>query len=132
MGTSAALAPFRARPADAAVVVDFDGTLSPIVDDPAAARAAEGAAEALVALAGRLGHVGVMAGRRTDFLRAGVPAGVVQVLPVHGVEHDRVDVVRVSLDRGDRERVPDHAGSPLRRVFRVEADEVVVDQLLAC
>ena len=47
--------PFRARPADAAVVVDFDGTLSPIVDDPAAAPAADGAAEALAALAGRSG-----------------------------------------------------------------------------
>ena len=76
MGTSAALAPFRARPADAAVVVDFDGTLSPIVDDPAAARAADGAAEALVALAGRLGLVAVMSGRPTDFLRTVVPAGV--------------------------------------------------------
>jgi len=76
MGTAAALAPFRARPADAAVVVDFDGTLSPIVDDPAAARAADGAAEALVALSARLGLVAVMSGRPTDFLRTVVPAGV--------------------------------------------------------
>jgi trehalose 6-phosphate phosphatase len=76
MGTSAALAPFRARPADAAAVVDFDGTLSPIVDDPAAARAADGAAEALVALAARLGLVAVMSGRPTDFLRTVLPPGV--------------------------------------------------------
>ena len=76
MGSSAALAPFRARPADAAVVVDFDGTLSPIVDDPAAAQAADGAAEALVALAARLGLVAVMSGRPTDFLRTVLPPGV--------------------------------------------------------
>lgn len=76
MATSAALAPFRARPADAAVVVDFDGTLSPIVDDPAAARAADGAADALVALTARLGLVAVISGRPTDFLRTVLPAGV--------------------------------------------------------
>ena len=40
MDETAVLAPLRARPSDAAVVVDFDGTLSPIVDEPARARAA--------------------------------------------------------------------------------------------
>ncbi len=59
------------------MVVDFDGTLSPIVDDPARARAAPGAAEALVALAARFGLVAVMSGRPTDFLRTVVPAEVV-------------------------------------------------------
>jgi trehalose 6-phosphate phosphatase len=71
-----ALAPFRARPDEAAVVVDFDGTLSPIVDDPASARAADGAADALVALARRLGLVAVMSGRPVDFLRTVVPESV--------------------------------------------------------
>ena len=43
-----ALAPFVDHPADAAVVLDFDGTLAPIVADPADSRAVEGAADALV------------------------------------------------------------------------------------
>ena len=77
MDETAALAPLRARSWDAAVVVDFDGTLSPIVDDPARARAAPGAAEALVALVPRFGLVAVMSGRPTDFLRTVVPAEVV-------------------------------------------------------
>ena len=72
-----ALGPLRARPCDAAVVVDFDGTLSPIVDDPASARAADGAGEALVALADLYGLVAVMSGRPIDFLRTVVPAEVV-------------------------------------------------------
>lgn len=113
---TAVLAPFLADPADAGVVVDFDGTLSPIVDDPAAARPAEGAAEALVALAGRLGLVAVMSGRPTDFLRTVVPADVV-LSGLYGLEVVRggvrtdhpgagawreavADVVRSSTDRG--------------------------------
>jgi trehalose 6-phosphate phosphatase len=76
MDVSAALAPFRARPDRAAIVVDFDGTLSPIVDDPASARAADGAGDVLLALAERLGLVAVMSGRPTGFLRTVVPAGI--------------------------------------------------------
>ena len=40
-----------ADPARALIATDFDGTLSPIVTDPAAARAAPGAADALARLA---------------------------------------------------------------------------------
>jgi trehalose 6-phosphate phosphatase len=77
MDETVALAPLRARPGDAAVVVDFDGTLSPIVDDPASARSVPGAGEALVALTRRFGLVAVMSGRPTDFLRTVVPDEVV-------------------------------------------------------
>jgi trehalose 6-phosphate phosphatase len=110
------LAPFRDEPAQGAVVVDFDGTLSPIVDDPASARPVEGAAGALVALADRLGLVAVMSGRPTDFLRTVVPAEVV-LSGLYGLEVVRggertdhpgagawreavADVVRSSADRG--------------------------------
>jgi trehalose 6-phosphate phosphatase len=72
-----ALGPFVERPADAAVVLDFDGTLSPIVADPADARPLPGAADALVDLAGRLGLVAVMSGRPIDFLRPLLPDGIV-------------------------------------------------------
>ena len=72
-----ALGPFRARPADAAVALDFDGTLSAIVDDPAAARPVPGAAEALAAVAARYGLVAVLSGRPVEFLQGHVPPGVV-------------------------------------------------------
>ncbi|WP_019632730.1 trehalose-phosphatase [Actinomadura atramentaria] len=61
------LAALRARPSSAVVGLDFDGTLAPIVDDPAAARAQPGAADALARLAPRLGGLAVVTGR---------PAGV--------------------------------------------------------
>ena len=47
-------AALRARLASSAVLTDFDGTLSPIVDDPEAARPAPGAVEVLTALADAL------------------------------------------------------------------------------
>jgi trehalose 6-phosphate phosphatase len=81
----AALAPLLARPGEAAVVVDFDGTLAPIVDDPAAARPAPGATDALAALAGRYGLVAVMSGRPVAFLRPLLPATIV-ISGLYGLE----------------------------------------------
>jgi trehalose 6-phosphate phosphatase len=52
----------------AAVLSDFDGTLAPIVDDPAASRPVPGAAEALRVLARRAGLVAVVSGRPRSFL----------------------------------------------------------------
>jgi trehalose 6-phosphate phosphatase len=50
------------------IFVDFDGTLSDIVDEPSAARPVPGAAEVLDALAASYARVGVMSGRPVDFL----------------------------------------------------------------
>jgi trehalose 6-phosphate phosphatase len=52
-----------ADPARALIATDFDGTLSPIVTDPAAARAAPGAADALARLGARAGTVAIITGR---------------------------------------------------------------------
>lgn len=57
------LAAIRARPAQAMIGFDFDGTLSPIVADPEAARAQPGAVPALRELASRVGTVFVLTGR---------------------------------------------------------------------
>src|SRR5207237_8443168 len=62
------LAPVREQAARAAVLVDFDGTLSPIVEDPAAARPLPGAGEALAELARRYARVAVGSGRPGSFL----------------------------------------------------------------
>jgi trehalose 6-phosphate phosphatase len=59
----AGLDAIRADPAGALIATDFDGTLAPIVPDPAAARAAPGAAEALAELAARAGTVAIITGR---------------------------------------------------------------------
>jgi trehalose 6-phosphate phosphatase len=59
----AGLAALLGDPGRALVALDFDGTLSPIVDDPAAARAHAGAVDALCRLAPLLGTVAVITGR---------------------------------------------------------------------
>ena len=64
------LAPFRADPEGTAVFSDFDGTLSPIVDDPPAARPLPGVADVLARLARTYGRVGVISGRPAAFLQA--------------------------------------------------------------
>ncbi|MEV5708278.1 trehalose-phosphatase [Actinoallomurus sp. NPDC052274] len=53
----------RDRPREALIGFDFDGTLSPIVDDPAAARAHPGVVPALRRLAPLVGTVAVITGR---------------------------------------------------------------------
>jgi trehalose 6-phosphate phosphatase len=62
------LEPLLADPGRTAVLTDFDGTLSPIVDDPAAASPLPGAVEVLAKLATRFAKVGVVSGRPLDYL----------------------------------------------------------------
>ena len=52
----------RERPERAALLTDFDGTLSEIVADPATARPVPGVVEVLGRLTDRLGLVGVVHG----------------------------------------------------------------------
>ena len=59
----AGLEAILADPGGALIASDFDGTLSPIVPDPADARAWPGAAEALTRLASRVGTVAIITGR---------------------------------------------------------------------
>jgi len=58
----------RADPAVTAILTDFDGTLSPIVDDPAVAAPLPGAVEVLHDLADRYAVVGVISGRPVSYL----------------------------------------------------------------
>src|SRR4029450_5813841 len=52
-----------ADPATALVVTDFDGTLSPLVDDPAASRPVDGALDALARLSASVRQVALLTGR---------------------------------------------------------------------
>lgn len=62
------LQPFLDGPADAAIVTDFDGTLAPIVDDPAAAVPLPGVVDVLHDLALTYGRVAIVSGRPIAFL----------------------------------------------------------------
>jgi trehalose 6-phosphate phosphatase len=72
----AGLAALIAEPHRAMIAVDFDGTLAPIVADPAAARATPQATAALTRLGGLAGTVAVITGRPAADAAAfaGVPA----------------------------------------------------------
>ncbi|HEY3978676.1 MAG TPA: trehalose-phosphatase [Streptosporangiaceae bacterium] len=59
----AGLAALRADPGRSLIGLDFDGTLAPIVPDPAAARALPAARAALRRLGGRVGTLAVITGR---------------------------------------------------------------------
>lgn len=69
-------APFVAEPASAAILTDFDGTLAPIVPDPATAAPLPGAVEVLHRLAERFAVVGVVSGRPVAYLRARLGDGL--------------------------------------------------------
>jgi trehalose 6-phosphate phosphatase len=62
------LAPLLANPSDACVLLDFDGTISPIVPDPAAAEPLAGAVPLLHRLSGIYAVVAVVSGRPLGFL----------------------------------------------------------------
>jgi trehalose 6-phosphate phosphatase len=85
MRTDDALAPFLADPLRAALVVDYDGTLSPIVTDAAAARPHPEAPALLARLRDRLGLVAVVSGRPVDFLAPLLPDGLV-LAGLYGLE----------------------------------------------
>jgi trehalose 6-phosphate phosphatase len=92
------LRPFLDRPAGAAVLTDFDGTLAPIVDDPTAAVPLPGTTEVLGRLAGRFGVVGVVSGRPVAYLldRLGAVASSLRLRGLYGLE--RADFGEVGQD----------------------------------
>lgn len=86
-----ALEPFRTHAADALVAFDFDGTLSPIVDDPQVAAPLEGTPAALERLAARCGEVAVVSGRPLEFLERWFPEpSGVTLVGLYGLETRRM------------------------------------------
>jgi trehalose 6-phosphate phosphatase len=74
-----ALQPLLEKASGAALFIDFDGTLAPIVDDPVGARPLPGASALLQRLAGDLAVVAVVSGRPVGFLAEALdaPTGVI-------------------------------------------------------
>jgi len=84
------LVPLAARPQEAAVLVDFDGSISEIVDDPGAARALPAARDALEALVGTVARVGVVSGRPVEVLARAIDVAGITLVGQYGLER-RVD-----------------------------------------
>ena len=81
------LGPLRAAPERSALIVDFDGTLAPIVDHPPDATPLPAAVTALRRLrAGRLGRLAVVSGRPVAFLAGVVPVDGLELFGQYGLE----------------------------------------------
>jgi trehalose 6-phosphate phosphatase len=97
---SEALAPLRAEPGRAAILLDIDGTLAPIVDHAADAHVPESTRQLLIAVARRYGLVGCISGRRASEARAMVSIGTISYLGSHGIELLRTGWTEAKLDAG--------------------------------
>ncbi|CAA9257054.1 MAG: Trehalose-6-phosphate phosphatase [uncultured Acidimicrobiales bacterium] len=94
------------KPGATGIFTDFDGTLAPIVDDPAAARAVDGAVDALHRLAARFGVVAVISGRPVRFLMDRLELSTrpqatnLVVAGLYGLERARGSAVELHPDAG--------------------------------
>ena len=79
-------APFVEDPARSGLFFDFDGTLSPIVADPALAAPVPGAPELLSELADRFGHVGILSGRPVSFVQQHFTDDRLELAGIYGLE----------------------------------------------
>ncbi|MFN0027295.1 MAG: trehalose-phosphatase [Acidimicrobiales bacterium] len=75
-------------PADTSLFSDFDGTLAPIVADPAAAAPLPGTVNSLVALARHYRRIAVLSGRPLSYLDPLLPAAV-DIGALYGLEQRR-------------------------------------------
>jgi trehalose 6-phosphate phosphatase len=84
------LSPWLTRPGRSAILTDFDGTLAPIVDDPAKAVPLPGVPATLAALGTRYARVAVISGRPVaylvDQLGGGAEAAGVTLVGLYGLE----------------------------------------------
>jgi len=115
------LAPLRADPARAAVLLDVDGTLAPIVRHADDAHVPEPTRARLIAIARRYGLVACVSGRRAATARRIVSLGSITYVGNHGTE-----VLRGGATEPD---VDPEAAAWGRRVRRF-ADEAMADPAL--
>jgi trehalose 6-phosphate phosphatase len=99
-----------------ALCLDYDGTLSPIVPDPEAAKPLEGMVELLGRLARRAASVALISGRPAAFLAASAKAPGVRYYGLYGLEEIR-----------DGELVVDPAVLAARPAVRAALEDVKAD-----
>jgi trehalose 6-phosphate phosphatase len=120
------LVALAAEPDRAAILLDIDGTLAPIVADPADSRVPDETRAELRRLAARYGLVGVLTGREAAEARRIVGVDELDVIGEHGLElAPDAESWRDALDR-----VAESAGWPVERKrltlsfhFRTAEDE---------
>ncbi len=88
MELSASLAPLAAEPDQAAVILDVDGTLAPIVERPEDARVPDNTKRELERLAGRYALVACLSGRAGDDAARVVGVEGLVYVGAHGLELD--------------------------------------------
>jgi trehalose 6-phosphate phosphatase len=115
------LGPLVEHATEAAVLVDFDGSLAPIVDDPEGAVALPDARDALAALVGIVARVGVVSGRPVAFLHRTLGIDGITYVGQYGLERwvDGTVVTdpRVEPYRASVEAVAAAAGRDLPEVY---------------
>ena len=94
----ALVAPLRERAEQTGIFSDFDGTLAPIVDDPAAARPLPGVDRLLGRLGRRYGRVGVISGRPVAFLHSALGDDGLLLYGLYGLERRRGGRIEVDPD----------------------------------
>lgn len=119
MTSDEAVRRLAAEPASAGLFLDFDGTLAPIVDDPAAARMPPELEPVLADLVDRLGLLAVVSGRPASFLaeQAAVPGA--RLLGLYGLQEWTDGDVRV---RPEAARWQDAVDAARRRIADALAD----------
>ena len=105
-----ALAPLRADPSRAAILLDVDGTLAPIVRHADDAHVPEPTRAVLIQVARRYGCVACVSGRQAAMARRIVALGSISYVGSHGIELLRSGGTQVELDR--------EAGAWQRRVHQ--------------
>ena len=93
-----ALEPLRSEPSRAAVLLDVDGTLAPIVRHADDAHVPEPTRAPLIAVAKRYGLVACVSGRRAAIARRIVSLGTITYVGNHGAEILRGGATEVELD----------------------------------
>jgi trehalose 6-phosphate phosphatase len=77
------------NPATSGLVLDFDGVLAPIIEDPAASQLPDRVAAVLTRLARTLGLLAVISGRPAEFLADRIRIPGVRLLGSYGIEQIR-------------------------------------------
>jgi trehalose 6-phosphate phosphatase len=93
-----ALAPFTGEPGAAAILLDIDGTLAPIVDHASDANVPESTRQLLIAISRTYKLVACVTGRRASEARAMVSIGTITYLGSHGAEQLRPGWTEAVLD----------------------------------
>ncbi|MEW6058661.1 MAG: trehalose-phosphatase [Actinomycetota bacterium] len=98
---SNSLEALRERSPAAGIFLDFDGSLSRIVDRPELARPVEGARETLIALVPRFRVVAIVSGRRTEEVAGLLGVSGVQYHGLYGMEHTAPAVHAAAVSRAE-------------------------------